>query len=145
LYRDSLGEPPQLPTPPINAKSNTAPDVTGLDLASVEPVFVPYTVTEADLQSGGPLPNKMSAQSKLKFLRYRNAADAFAEKFHSDVRLLNQLNPGKMKTIRPGDQFMVPNVEPFELAKTLNREARLPPSRRMNLKSNPLRNQKIRS
>src|SRR5207249_1107904 len=26
------------------------------------------------------------------------------------------LNPGKLKTIKPGDQLMVPNVEPFELA-----------------------------
>jgi hypothetical protein len=70
----------------INAKSNTAPDVTGIDLASVEPLFVPYTVTEGDLQSIGPLPSKLSAQSKLKFLPYRNADDAIAEKFHSDVR-----------------------------------------------------------
>jgi lipoprotein-anchoring transpeptidase ErfK/SrfK len=111
LYRESQGETPQ-----INAKSNSAPDVTGLDLAGVEPVFVPYTVTETDLQSVGPLPGKVSAQSKLKFLPYRNAADAIAEKFHSDVHFLNQLNPNKMKTIKPGDQLMVPNVEPFELS-----------------------------
>lgn len=116
LYRESLGESPQTPTPQINARSNTAPNVTGLDLASVDPVFVPYTVTEADLQSVDPLPNKVSAQSKLKFLPYRDAADAIAEKFHSDVRFLNQLNPGKLKTVRPGDHLMVPNVEPFELA-----------------------------
>jgi len=28
---------------------------------------------------------------------------------------LEQLNPGKTKNIRPGDQLMVPNVEPFDL------------------------------
>jgi lipoprotein-anchoring transpeptidase ErfK/SrfK len=116
LYRESRGEPLQNPQPQINGKSKTAPDVTDLDLTSVEPVFVPYAVSETDLQSVGPLPSKVSAQSRLKFLPYDNAADAIAEKFHSDVRFLNELNPGKMKTIKPGDQLMVPNVEPFELA-----------------------------
>ncbi len=116
LYRESNGQATQIPQTQVNPKSNTAPDVTGLDLASVEPVFVAYTATEADLQSVGPVPSKVSAQSKLKFLPYRNAADAIAEKFHSDVHFLNQLNPGKMKTIKPGDQLMVPNVEPFELS-----------------------------
>ena len=86
-----------------------------LDLDSVGPVFVPYTVTDADLASFGPLPSSVTAQAKLKFLPYRDAADAIAEKFHSDVHFLEQLNPGKMKTIKAGDQLMVPNVEPFEL------------------------------
>jgi len=81
----------------------------------VGPVFVPYTVTEADLSSVGPLPGNIAAQAKLKFLPYRDAADAIAEKFHSDVHLLEQLNPGKMKNIKAGDQLTVPNVEPFEL------------------------------
>jgi lipoprotein-anchoring transpeptidase ErfK/SrfK len=116
LYRESRGEPSQSPPPRLKPDSNAAPDVTGLDLTSVDPVFIPYTVTEADLQSVGPLPNDRSEQSKLKFLPYRNAADAIAEKFHSDVHFLDQLNRGKMKTIKPGDQLTVPNVEPFELA-----------------------------
>jgi lipoprotein-anchoring transpeptidase ErfK/SrfK len=116
LYSESLGGPPQSPTSQIDPKSNIMPDVTGLDLASVQPVFVPYTVTEADLQSVGPLPKEVSAEAKLTFLPYRDGADALAEKFHSDVHFLNDLNPGKMKTIKPGDQLMVPNVEPFELA-----------------------------
>src|SRR5262249_45200158 len=34
----------------------------------------------------------------------------------SDVHFLEHLNPGKLKKIRLGDQLMVPNVEPFELA-----------------------------
>ena len=116
LYRQSRGEQSQTPPPQANAKSNVAPDATGLDLASVEPVFIPYTVTEADLQSVGPFPNKVAEQAKLKFLPYHDAAEAIAEKFHSDIHFLEQLNPGKLKTIKPGDQLMVPNVEPFELA-----------------------------
>lgn len=115
LYRESRGEQPQTPPPQRKAKSNVAPDVTGLDLASVNPVFIPYTVTEADLQSIGPSPKESPEQAKLKFLPYRDAADAIAEKFHTDIHSLEQLNPGKLKTIKAGDQVMVPNVEPFEL------------------------------
>lgn len=112
LYRQSRGEPP--PAPP--AKPDTAPDISGLDLASFGPAFIPYTVTDADLQNIGPVPSAIAAQAKLKFLPYRNAAEALAEKFHCDVHFLEQLNPGKTKTIKAGDQLKVPNVEPFELA-----------------------------
>jgi lipoprotein-anchoring transpeptidase ErfK/SrfK len=121
LYRTSRGEQPQ--TPPAQphakhskAKSNPAPDVNGLDLASVDPVFVPYTVTEADLQSVGPSPKEPPQQAKLKFLPYHDSVDALAEKFHSDIHFLEQLNPGKLKAVKAGDQLMVPNVDPFELA-----------------------------
>lgn len=120
LYRQSRGEQPQPPPVQKKIKSNVAPDVTGLDLDSVGPVFVPYTVTDADLASVGPLPSAIAAQAKLKFLPYRNAADSIAEKFHSDVHLLEQLNPSKVKTIKAGDQLKVPNVEPFELGAVKN-------------------------
>jgi lipoprotein-anchoring transpeptidase ErfK/SrfK len=116
LYRESRGEQPQTPPPKGETKSHVAPDVNGLDLTSVDPVFIPYTVTEADLQSVGPLPSEVPEQAKLKYLPYRSAADAIAEKFHSDVELLEKLNPGKTKTLKSGDQILVPNVEPFELA-----------------------------
>jgi lipoprotein-anchoring transpeptidase ErfK/SrfK len=115
LYRQSRGEQPQPPPVQKKTKSNLAPDITGLDLDSVEPVFVPYTVTDADLASVGPVSSSVPAQAKLKFLPYRDAADAIAEKFHSDIHFLEKLNPGKLKTIKAGDQLMVPNVEPFEL------------------------------
>jgi len=116
LYRESRGEQPQTPPSQPKAKANLTPDVNGLDLASVEPVYIPYTVTEADLQSIGQLPQQVPEQAKLKFLPYRDAADAIAEKFHTDVHFLEQLNPGKLKGIKAGDQVNVPNVEPFEIA-----------------------------
>src|SRR6266404_3505150 len=111
LYRQSRGEQP--PAPP--AKPDTAPDISGLDLASFGPAFILYTETDADLQNIGPVPSAKAAQAKLKFLPYRDAAEAVAEKFHCDVHFLEQLNPGKTKTIKAGDQLKVPNVEPFEL------------------------------
>jgi lipoprotein-anchoring transpeptidase ErfK/SrfK len=116
LYRQSRGEQAQTAPPPKGGQSSAAPDLTGVDVASVNPVFISYTVTEADLQSIGPSPGTPAEQAKLKFLPYHNPADAIAEKFHSDIHLLEQLNPGKLKTLKPGDQLMVPNVEPFELA-----------------------------
>jgi lipoprotein-anchoring transpeptidase ErfK/SrfK len=116
LYRESQGEQPQAPPSQSGPHANVPPDVNGLDLGSVEPVFVPYTVTEADLQSVGRLPDNVAAKAKLKFLPYRDPADAIAEKFHCDIHFLEQLNPGKLKKIKPGDQLKVPNVEPFELA-----------------------------
>jgi lipoprotein-anchoring transpeptidase ErfK/SrfK len=115
LYRQSRGEQPQ-PPPQPGPHANIQPDVSRLDLGSVEPVFVPYTVTEADFQTVGPLPGDVAAKAKLKFLPYRDPADAIAEKFHSDVHFLEQLNPKKLKGIKAGDQLNVPNVEPFELA-----------------------------
>ena len=112
LYRESRGEQQQV----APRQRNVPPDVKGLDLATVEPVFIPYTVTEADLQSVGNLPSQLAQQAKLKFLPYRDAADAIAEKFHSDIHFLEQLNPGKLKAIKAGDQVMVPNVEAFEVS-----------------------------
>jgi lipoprotein-anchoring transpeptidase ErfK/SrfK len=115
LYRESRGEPAEA-APQDKTKSDAAADVTGLDLASVDPVFISYTVTEADVESVGELPAEVSAQARLKYLPYRSPADAIAEKFHSDADFLEQLNPGKTKTLKPGDQILVPNVEPFDLA-----------------------------
>ena len=112
LYRQSRGEQ----TPPPPAKPDTAPDISGIDLAAIGPAFIPYTVTDADLQNIGPVPKAVAAQAKLKFMPYRDAAEAIAEKFHCDVHFLEELNPGKTKTIKAGDQLQVPNVEPFEFA-----------------------------
>src|SRR6266498_4960560 len=91
LYRLSRGEQPQQPPAKSKTKANVAPDINGLDLASVGAVLVSYSVTEADIQSIGPSPSSVSEQAKLKFLPYHDAAEAIAEKFHSDVHFLEQL------------------------------------------------------
>lgn len=116
LYRQSRGEQISAPPSPATRKTNVAPDVSGLDLASIDPPLISYSVTEADLQSVGPAPSDLAEQAKSKFLPYRDAADALAEKFHCDIHFLEHLNPGKLKTVKPGDQITAPNVEPFELA-----------------------------
>jgi hypothetical protein len=116
LYRESRGQQPQATPAQSGRHANGAPDVSGLDLAGVDPVFISYTVTDADVQTVGQLPSQVPEQAKLKFLPYRDVADAIAEKFHSDIHFLEQLNPGKLKGLKAGDQVKVPNVEPFELA-----------------------------
>jgi lipoprotein-anchoring transpeptidase ErfK/SrfK len=112
LYRQSRGEPGA----PRPSKADTAPDLNGIDMASVGPVFIQYTLTEADLQNVGPLPNAVPEKARLKALPYRDAGEEIAEKFHCDEKFLGELNPGKNGgALRPGDQVRVPNVEPFEL------------------------------
>jgi lipoprotein-anchoring transpeptidase ErfK/SrfK len=111
LYRQSRGEPAS----PRPSTPDTAPDLNGIDIGSVGPVFIEYTVTEADLQNVGPLPSGIREKAKLKALPYRDAGEELAEKFHCDQKFLGELNPGKNGALKPGDQVRVPNVEPFEL------------------------------
>jgi lipoprotein-anchoring transpeptidase ErfK/SrfK len=111
LYRQSRGEPAS----PRSPKADTAPDLNGIDVGSVSPVFIQYTVMETDMQNVGPLPNAVPEKAKLKALPYRDAGEAIAEKFHCDPKFLGELNPGKNSALKPGDQVRVPNVEPFEL------------------------------
>ena len=117
LYRESRGEQPQASPPPRHgSQRNVAPDVNGLDLGSIDPVFIPYTVTETDLESVAKLPRGVAEKAKMKFLPYGSAGDAIAEKFHTDIHFLEHLNAGKMKNIKAGNELTVPNVEPFELS-----------------------------
>ena len=97
------------------SKKAEAPDVSDLNLASVDPLFVDYTVTEDDLAAVGDLAESVPEQAKQKSLPYKDAAEAIAEKFHTDVDYLVELNPGKRSGIKAGDVLKVPNVEPFQL------------------------------
>jgi len=56
FYRVSQGQTAQIPPAQTNARSNTPPDVSDLDLDSVGPVFVSYTVTEVDLRASAHFP-----------------------------------------------------------------------------------------
>lgn len=111
LYRMSRGE-----STPASTKKGGAPDLNGIDLSGVTPVFNSYQVTEADLQNVGPVPEPAKERAQLKSLPYRDPAEGIAEKFHCSRKFLEQLNPGKAKTMKVGDQLKVPNVEPFDVA-----------------------------
>jgi lipoprotein-anchoring transpeptidase ErfK/SrfK len=114
LYREAHDK--QLAAPQAGGKPGAAPDTSGLDLASVDPVFITYTVTEADMENIGPVPASVPEQAKLKSLPYRDAAEAIAERFHTGADFLAKLNPGRTRAIKAGDQLTVPNVDGFDLA-----------------------------
>ena len=64
------------------------------------------------------LPTKRSLQASAKRMSYRSIAEFMAERYHSDVPYLTEINPGvKIQSLKPGDSLIVPNVEPFEIEK----------------------------
>ncbi len=146
LYRQSLGgtreSAPVPATPPKKPRSNggkSPVDTSGLDLSSVDAVFVSYTVTAADLENVGEIPSGVPAQAKLKWLPYKDAAEAIAEKFHCDVRFLAELNPTLTQGLKAGDQLQVPNVLPFEIAnvKSLKPGSEFGPPANVDFKPDP--------
>src|SRR5881392_3099790 len=106
LYRQSRGES----APPPPPKPDTVPDLSGIDLATVHPVFTQYTVTDADMKNIGPVPRGQSTavaaeKAKLRALPYRDVGQEIAEKFHVDQKFLGELNPGKNgATLKAGDE-----------------------------------------
>ncbi|WP_166647129.1 L,D-transpeptidase family protein [Prosthecobacter fusiformis] len=126
LYRQAQGKtietaPEPAPKSPTEEKGKEAktklplPDLQDLDVASVDPVFIEYQVTEADVKTVGELPKEIPDMAKLKWLPYTSLAEAVAEKFHSDLDFLKELNPGKLEKLKAGDTIKVPNVEPFDI------------------------------
>jgi lipoprotein-anchoring transpeptidase ErfK/SrfK len=96
--------------------AKTPIDTTGLDLASVDPVFTTYVVAKEDVESAGKLPTDLAAQAEMKWLPYRSVAEAVAEKFHCDIDFIKELNPTIVEELKEGDLVTVPNVKPFELS-----------------------------
>lgn len=123
LYREAHGkEAPQVNKPDNTEDADNTdnadnmPDVSDLNIAGVDPVFIEYTVTEADLKHVGNVPSDTKQKADLDFLPYHSVLDALAEKFHTDKGFIEKLNEGKTSNISSGDIIRVPNVEPFELA-----------------------------
>ncbi len=113
LYRKSQGQPDE----PAAANPKAPPVTTGLDLQSIQPVFLEYEITKEDAATVGTLPSGPEAQSKVKSLPYATLAEAIAEKFHCDLGFLKKLNAGKAEHLKIGDKVLVPNVKPFEIAR----------------------------
>ncbi len=73
------------------------------------PLLTRYAVTEKDL--AGPFeatPAAMEERAKMKALVYESADEALAEKFHTSIAYLKQLNGGHK--IESGKEIVVPNV-----------------------------------
>ncbi len=73
------------------------------------PLLSSYTVTDKD--TAGPFektPADMAERAKLKALVYESADEALAEKFHTSMAYLKQLNGGRK--LEAGKDIVVPNV-----------------------------------
>jgi lipoprotein-anchoring transpeptidase ErfK/SrfK len=74
-----------------------------------EPLLTRYTVTEKD--AAGPFtktPADMGERAKMKVLVYESLEEALAEKFHTSVAWLRQINKGAK--FAAGSEIIVPNV-----------------------------------
>jgi lipoprotein-anchoring transpeptidase ErfK/SrfK len=75
-----------------------------------EPALISYVITRADVR--GPfanVPRSFRAMARLRRLAYGSAAEAIAERYHMDERLLRALNPGVDFT-REGVEIVVANA-----------------------------------
>jgi lipoprotein-anchoring transpeptidase ErfK/SrfK len=76
-----------------------------------QPPLVEYSITDADI--AGPfttnIPPTLPEQASLDALNYRSPLEAIAERVHSNMALLQRLNPGATFQ-RTGERIMVPNV-----------------------------------
>lgn len=99
------------------------PNVETLDpqspqLASVDPIYISYTIVTDDLANLGPVPSSPAEQAKLKALTYQTLSELLGERFHSSPDFLKKLNaPKNLDALKEGDTVTVPNVQPpFDLA-----------------------------
>ncbi|MEZ0170924.1 L,D-transpeptidase family protein [Microvirga sp. TS319] len=81
-----------------------------LNETSSDPVLMSYTIAGDDVK--GPftaIPERMEDQAKLERLSYSSPEELLAEKFHMDIDLLKELNPGK-RFDKAGETIVVANV-----------------------------------
>lgn len=91
------------------------PEGQRIDTSSLPQAYVEYTVTEKDLEWVGRMASRPEEQATLKRLPYADSWEAIAEKFHTDLGFLKELNPALEADPKPGDVLRVPDVEPFEM------------------------------
>ncbi len=94
--------------------SNGLPPGQLLDLSSVAEPLRDYTLTEEDLEWVGKTASSPAAQEKLPNMPYADAWELVAEKFHSDLDYIRELNPNVSEPAA-GTVFRVPDVEEFSM------------------------------
>jgi lipoprotein-anchoring transpeptidase ErfK/SrfK len=72
------------------------------------------------------LTNDRVAQSKVKRLSYRSIGELMAERYHTDIEYLIELNGAKnFGKLKKGTEILVPNIKPFkieEIAGTIHKK-----------------------
>ena len=93
-----------VPLPP------TPDDAYDALFAERENLFRVVEVTQADLDSLTPLPEKPADKAKLPKMNYGSVREMFAERGHLSRRALERMNPGvDWKNITPGLKLVIPN------------------------------------
>lgn len=95
-----------------------------IDVSAVPEPYREYTVTEADLAWVGKTASKPQEQEKLKRLGYADSWEAVAEKFHTDLDFVQELNPTLKEPPVAGTVVRVPDVTPFEMQAVKDLEQR---------------------
>ena len=82
-----------------------------------ESLLTEYTITDADQELVGDLPEAPEAKGKLDTLPYADLLEAISEKFHSYPEFILELNDlGEGSKLSVGDKLTVPNISaPFDL------------------------------
>ncbi len=86
-----------------------------IDVSSVAEPYRQYTVTADDLAWVGATASKPQEQEKLKRLGYADSWEALAEKFHTDLDFMQELNPAQKEPPVVGTVIRAPDVETFDM------------------------------
>ncbi len=79
--------------------------------SDTEPVLAPYTIADPDLAHPfEKIPADMLEKAALKTLGYESPLEEFGERFHTNPRLLQKLNPGKSFE-KGGEEIVAPQVQ----------------------------------
>jgi lipoprotein-anchoring transpeptidase ErfK/SrfK len=93
-----------------------------LDTSGIPEPYRSYTVTEQDVAWTGATASKPQEQEKLKRLPYADTWEELAEKFHTDLDFVQELNPSLKDPPKAGDTVRVPDVEPFDMQAVVDLE-----------------------
>jgi lipoprotein-anchoring transpeptidase ErfK/SrfK len=86
-------------------------------LNDLTPLYIGYQIKSDDFIWIGKSPKRLAAQAKLKSMPYPSIADFLAERFHTNVSFLANLNRGqKLENLHAGDTVQVPNVSPLDIS-----------------------------
>jgi len=91
------------------------PPGTHLDVSGIAEPYREYTVADVDLAWVGPTASQPPEQAKLKRMPYADSWEALAEKFHTDLDFIQELNPTVKEAPVVGTVLRVPDVEPFDM------------------------------
>ncbi|MGH8048614.1 MAG: L,D-transpeptidase [Chthoniobacterales bacterium] len=86
-----------------------------IDVSAVTAPYREYTITAEDVAWVGKMAPTPKEQEKLQRLPYNDTWELLAEKFHTDLDFVQELNPSLKNPPAEGDKVRVPDVDPFDM------------------------------